>query len=247
MYKRVAIEFSYDGTDFYGYQIQPSVRTVQGELEKALERIFKVKVPTVAAGRTDTGVHACGQVAAFDCPNPRLSENDIRNALNANLPGDIYVRRVWFTHDKFNPRYEAKKRIYHYYILSSEFKDLFLQRYVWWFPYELDIEAMRKGARFLVGTHDFAAFSKKDEEKENTVKTIFNVRVVKLRRELILIRVEGISFLRGMVRSIVANLVKVGTHQWPPERIEEVLLSKDRTESAGLAPPHGLFLYCVLF
>jgi len=247
VFKRVAIEFAYDGTDFFGYQIQPSVRTVQGELEKALERIFKTKISTVAAGRTDTGVHACGQVVAFDCPNPRLSENDIRNALNANLPSDIYVKRVWFPHEKFNPRYEAKKRIYHYYIFNGKLKNLFFRKYSWWFPYEIDIEAMREGARYLIGTHDFVAFSKKDEEKENTVKTIHNLRVIKLRREIILVRVEGISFLRGMVRSIVANLVKVGTHQWPPERIREVLLSKDRSESAGLAPPHGLFLYRVLF
>jgi len=245
--KRVAIEFAYDGTEFFGYQIQENVRTVQGELEKALERVFKVHIDTYAAGRTDTGVHANGQVAVFDCPNQRLTESDIRNALNANLPSDIYVKKVWFTDPNFNPRYQAKRRIYHYYIYNSKSKDLFLRKYTWWFPYALDIEKMREGARYLIGEHDFVAFSKKGEEKTKTVRTINNIRIIQLRKNLILIRVEGISFLRGMVRNIVANLTRVGAGIWVPEKIQEVLESKDRSKSAGLAPAHGLFLYKVLF
>jgi tRNA pseudouridine38-40 synthase len=245
--RRVAMEFAYDGTDFFGYQRQNDVRTVQGELEKALERVFKMPIQTYAAGRTDTGVHANGQVAAFDCPNDKLSENDIRNALNANLPKDIYVKKVWFTSENFNPRYEAKRRIYHYYILNSKMNDIFLRRYAWWFPYELDITKMRAGAKYLIGTHDFTAFSKKGEEEIRTERTITAIRIVRLKKNLILVRVEGISYLRGMVRSIVANLVKVGVGSWKPDKILEVLESKDRSKSAGLAPAHGLFLYKVLF
>ncbi|MGQ9855539.1 MAG: tRNA pseudouridine(38-40) synthase TruA [Fervidobacterium sp.] len=245
--KRVAVEFSYDGTDFFGYQKQNDVRTVQGELEKALERIFKVEVPTYAAGRTDTGVHANGQVAAFDCPLDRLTEDDIRNAINANLPRDIYIKKAWFAPENFNPRYEAKRRIYHYFILNSQSNDIFLRRYTWWFPYKLDIEAMRQAASYLVGEHDFTAFSKRGEDDTNPIRTITALRIVRLRKDLILIRVEGISYLRGMVRSLVANLIKVGTNQWKPERMLEVLESKDRSKSAGLAPAHGLFLYKVLF
>lgn len=247
MRRRAAIEFSYDGTEFFGYQVQPSVRTVQGELERALERIFKTKIVTYAAGRTDTGVHACGQVASFDCPNPRLSEEDIRNALNANLPRDMYVKRAWFVSEKFNPRYEAKRRIYHYFILNDRYCDVFLRKYAWWFPYELDIEAMRVAASYLVGEHDFTAFSKKDEDDDQPIRTIHAIRVLRLRRNLILFRVEGISYLRGMVRNIVANLVKVGTGQWEPETIKHILESKDRSKSAGMAPAHGLFLYRVIF
>ncbi|ABS60541.1 tRNA pseudouridine(38-40) synthase TruA [Fervidobacterium nodosum] len=245
--RRVAIEFSYDGTDFFGYQIQNNVRTVQGELEKALEKVFKIHIDTYAAGRTDTGVHANGQVVSFDCPNDRLMENDIKNAINANLPGDIYIKKVWFTHPTFNPRYEAKRRIYHYYIDTSKSKNLFTRRYVWWFPYELDIEKMRIAAKYLIGEHDFISFSKKGEENTKTIRTINNLRIIEIKNGLILIRVEGISFLRGMVRSIVANLVRVGTGIWEPEKVKEVLESKDRSKSAGLAPAHGLFLYKVLF
>ncbi|WP_448375941.1 tRNA pseudouridine(38-40) synthase TruA [Fervidobacterium sp.] len=245
--KRVAIEFAYDGTDFFGYQRQSNVRTVQGELETALERIFKQPIQTYAAGRTDTGVHANGQIASFDCLSDKFSEEDIRNALNANLPRDIYVKKAWFTAENFNPRYDAKKRIYHYFILNSKTNDIFLRKYTWWFPYELDIEAMRKGAQYLIGVHDFVAFSKKGEEDVKTERTITGIRIVKVKKELILVRVEGISYLRGMVRSIVANLVKVGSGNWKPERILEVLESKDRSKSSGLAPAHGLFLYKVLF
>ncbi|MEJ5257935.1 MAG: tRNA pseudouridine(38-40) synthase TruA [Fervidobacterium sp.] len=245
--KRVAIEFSYDGTDFFGYQRQNDVRTVQGELEKALERVFKTSIQTYAAGRTDTGVHASGQVASFDIPSERLSELDIRNAINANLPRDIYVKKAWFVHENFNPRYEAKKRIYHYFILNSKSNDIFLRRYTWWFPYKLNVEAMREAATYLVGEHDFTAFSKRGEDDTNPIRTISALRILRLKKDLILIRVEGISYLRGMVRSLVANLIKVGTNQWKPEHILEVLESKDRSKSAGLAPAHGLFLYKVLF
>ncbi len=245
--RRVAIELSYDGTEFFGYQRQSDVRTVQGELEKALERVFKLPIQTYAAGRTDTGVHANGQVASFDCPNDKLLEEDIRNAINANLPMDIYVKRVWFTHENFNPRYEAKKRIYHYYILNSKMNNVFLRKYTWWFPYELNIDEMRKGASYLVGYHDFTAFSKRGEDDTKTERTINAIRIIRIQKELIMIRVEGISYLRGMVRSIVANLVKVGSGGWKPERVMEVLESKDRSKSAGLAPAHGLFLYKVLF
>ncbi|MGB9614263.1 MAG: tRNA pseudouridine(38-40) synthase TruA, partial [Fervidobacterium sp.] len=240
--KRAALELSYDGTDFFGYQIQTDVRTVQGELEKALERIFKMQIHTYAAGRTDTGVHASGQVVAFDCPNDKLSELDIKNALNANLPDDIYVKRAWFTSPDFNPRYHARLRIYHYYICNAKSKNLFLRKYSWWFPYELDIGKMRDAAKYLIGEYDFVAFSKKGEVDGKTIRTITGLRIIHLKKDLILIRVEGISFLRGMVRSIVANLVRVGTGLWEPEKVKEVLESKDRSKSAGLAPSHGLFL-----
>jgi len=125
--------------------------------------------------------------------------------------------------------------------------DIFLRRYAWWFPYELDITKMRAGAKYLIGTHDFTAFSKKGEEEIRTERTITAIRIVRLKKNLILVRVEGISYLRGMVRSIVANLVKVGVGSWKPDKILEVLESKDRSKSAGLAPAHGLFLYKVLF
>jgi tRNA pseudouridine38-40 synthase len=243
--KRFAIEFSYDGTNFFGYQGQPNVRTVQSELENALEKIFKERIYTQAAGRTDAGVHANGQVAAFNCPVERLTATDIKNALNANIPRDMYVKRAWEVDKKFNPRFDAKKRIYHYFIKTDE-RNVFLRNYVWHFKYNLNIEKMRIAAKFLEGEHDFSSF-KKGNDKKNPIRTIFRIRIIKLRNNLILIRVEGISFLRSMVRNIVGSLVKVGLEQWEPVRIKEVLELRSRQEAAGTAPPHGLYLYKVMF
>ncbi|MBT1247994.1 MULTISPECIES: tRNA pseudouridine(38-40) synthase TruA [unclassified Thermosipho (in: thermotogales)] len=243
--KRFAIEFSYDGTNFFGYQGQPNVRTVQGELENALERIFKERIYTQGAGRTDAGVHANGQVAAFNCPIDRLTDKDIKNALNANLPEDIYIKKAWEVDKKFNPRFAAKKRIYHYFISMRE-KDVFKRNYVWHFRYKLDVDAMRKASSFLEGEHDFSSF-KKGNDKKNPVRTIYKIRVLEITNGLILIRVEGRSFLRSMVRNIVGSLVRVGLGQWTPEKIEEILQARSRQEAAGTAPPHGLYLYKVLF
>ncbi|ABR30798.1 tRNA pseudouridine synthase ACD [Thermosipho melanesiensis] len=243
--KRFAIEFSYDGTNFFGYQGQPNVRTVQGELEKALERIFKERIFTQGAGRTDAGVHANGQVAAFNCPIDRLAAIDIKNALNANLPEDIYVKKAWEVEKNFNPRFRAKKRIYHYLVSTNE-KDVFKRNYVWHFKYKLNIEAMRIAARYLEGEHDFSSF-KKGNDKKNPIRTVYRIRILNVKKELILIRVEGRSFLRSMVRNIVGSLVRVGLGQWTPEKIKKVLEARSRQEAAGTAPPHGLYLYKVLF
>lgn len=246
--RRVGAIIAYDGSNFFGYQGQPDVRTVQGVIEDALERIFKYRVYTHAAGRTDAGVHACGQLVVFDCPNPRMSNNDIKNAMNANLPSDVYVRKVVDLPKNFNPRSDVSKRVYHYCILNTKEPDIFLRKYVWWFPYGLDVKAMRAGAAFLEGEHDFSAFRKSDpEDKRSPVRTIYRIRISRLRSGLILIRVEGKSFLRRMVRNIVGALVKVGVGAWDPKRIKEVLESRDRSKAAASAPACGLYLYSVHF
>ncbi len=238
----------YDGSGFYGYQGQPELRTVQGVIENALERIFKYRVYTHAAGRTDAGVHACGQLVVFDCPNPRMMNKDIKNAMNANLPPDVYVRYVIDLPPNFNPRSEVYKRIYHYYILNTEHPNVFMRNYVWWFPYALDLQAMRKASEFLEGEHDFTAFRKSDsDDKRNPVRTIYRIRVIRMRGGILLFRVEGKSFLRRMVRNIAGALVKVGVGDWEPEKIKEVLKTRDRSKAPASAPPNGLYLYSVHF
>ena len=244
--RRVGAIVLYDGSNFYGYQGQPKVRTVQAVIEDALEKIFKYRVYTHAAGRTDAGVHACGQLVVFDCPNPRMTNEDIKNAMNANLPSDVYVRRVIDLPEEYNPRAQVKKRIYHYYILNTKEPDIFRRKHLWWFPYELDVDSMRKAARFLEGEHDFSAFRKSDHsDKRNPVRTIYRIRILRMRGNIILIRVEGKSFLRRMVRNIVGALVKVGIGDWQPEKVKEVLESRDRSKGASSAPPQGLYLYSV--
>ncbi len=244
--KRFAAVISYDGSSFFGFQFQKGVRTVQGVVEEALERIFKVKVKIVGAGRTDTGVHAIGQVIAFDCPFD-IPAHNMKNALNANLPEDVYVRQVLEVPQDFNPRFHATRRIYHYLILNCKTPNIFSRKYCWWFPYELDVELMRKAAKYLEGEHDFKAFAKVENESESTVRTIYRIRILRMRDQLILIRVEGRSFLRRMVRNIVGALVKVGVGVWEPTKIREILESKDRSMGPATAPAHGLYLYSVEF
>ena len=244
--KRFAAVVSYDGTDFFGFQNQPEMRTVQGTFEDALERIHKYRIVTQGAGRTDTGVHGYGQVIAFDSSLDHLSAKIMGDALNANLPADIYVRRVHEVESNFSPRFAAKKRIYHYYMLNSNDPDIFRRRYVWWFPYRLDIEAMRKAADQLTGEHDFSAF-KTGRDDRNPIRTISSIRIIRYPSHLILIRVEGVSFLKRMVRNIVGTLVKVGTGAIQEDKVREFLLSQDRSNLPSSAPPQGLVFYKVIF
>jgi len=247
--RRVMAVFAYDGKRFSGYQYQEGQRTVQGEFERALKRIFKCDVESYGAGRTDTGVHAYGQVITFMVKYETMYDNDVKNALNANLPPDIYVRTVKTTEDRFNPRFDATRRIYHYFILNQQEPDIFNRNNYWWFPYDLNLERMREAARYFEGVHDFTTFQKSTKGKEkDPVRLIYRVKVYGFKgNRLILVRVEGLSFLRRMVRNIVGALVRVGIESWPPEKIMEVIKERNRTASSASAPPDGLYLHQVDF
>ncbi len=199
--RRVAAALAYDGTGFCGFQLQEGVRTVEEEIERALHRVFKEPMTIDFAGRTDTGVHAVGQVISFFVKYDTMADRDVKNALNANLPSDIYTRRVWTVETNFNPRFAATRRIYHYYVLNTREPDLFSKNRCWWFPYPLDIPRMRAGSRYL----------------------------------------EGI--LRRMVRNIVGALIRVGTGQWEPQKIKEIIMERTRTEYDG-APGGSVSLFC---
>ncbi|HRW35349.1 MAG TPA: tRNA pseudouridine(38-40) synthase TruA [Thermotogota bacterium] len=247
--RRVMAVFAYDGRNFSGYQFQHGQRTVQGEFEKALNRIFKCEMETYGAGRTDTGVHAYGQVITFMVKYETMYDHDVKNALNANLPPDIYVRSVKTVEERFNPRFDATRRIYHYFILNQQEPDIFNRTNYWWFPYDLEINRMRGAARYFEGVHDFTTFQKKTKGKEkDPVRLIYRVKVFGFKsNRLILVRVEGLSFLRRMVRNIVGALVRVGIGDWEPEKIIEVIKERDRTASSATAPADGLYLYRVDF
>lgn len=244
--KRFAAVVVYDGSNFFGYQIQPNKRTVQGVFEEALERIHKAKIPTDGAGRTDTGVHAYGQVIAFTSNLDRLTPKHMKDALNANLPDDIYVRRIHEVPSNFSPRFAAKKRIYHYYILNTKEPDLFRRKYFWWFPYEVDLNRMRQASRYLIGEHDFTSFRTGHDDR-STIRTITGIRILRLQKNIIFIRVEGISFLRRMVRNIVGLLMRVGTGGIEPKKTKEILEARDRSKLPSSAPAHGLVLHKVIF
>jgi len=244
---KVACVVEYVGTAFHGSQYERDVRTVQGELNKTLEKIFKQHVKTDMAGRTDAGVHANYQVFSFKRINKRMTEKNIKEALNSLLPKDMHVRDVWFTSDVFNPRSCATKRIYQYFIFNNPEKNIFLRDKVWWFPYPLDVEKMREAARYLEGYHDFTSFVSKDKNDDRSPwRLVYRIRIVRISK-FILVRVEGKSYLKRMVRNIVGTLVKVGAGTWDPAHIKEILEMKDRRKAGATAPAHGLYLYRIYF
>ena len=244
--RRFAAVVSYKGKDFFGYQYQPDKRTVQGVFEEALKMIHRRELKSEGAGRTDTGVHALGQVIAFNSEKERLTARIMKDALNAYLPDDLYVRKVHIVEKNFSPRYLAQRRIYHYYIYNNNEPNMIFKDYSWWFPYSLDLEKMRKGGQYLLGEKDFSSF-KTGKDDRSPIRTINSIRILSLKQNLILIRIEGISFLRRMVRNIVGTLIKMGTNACDPEDMIKFIEAKNRSVLPGTAPGHGLFLYKIIF
>ncbi|MGO9058284.1 MAG: tRNA pseudouridine(38-40) synthase TruA [Candidatus Binataceae bacterium] len=237
---RVRLTIEYDGTGYCGWQLQASEDSVQARVEAVLEILFNQKIRIHAAGRTDAGVHALGQVAAFDAP-PRFSPAELIRALNAMLPPDIAVRDLVEVLDGFDPRREAWARVYEYRIINRELRSAFEHRYAWHIRESLDLAAMQTAAALFLGEHDFAAFRTLGTETKTTIRRIYRSQW-EPHAELLLYRVEGSSFLRRMVRSMVAAMVEVGRGRMSAEAISALLDSGDRTGAPAAAPPCGLFL-----
>lgn len=238
------IDLSYDGSLFFGYQIQNNFRTVQGELEKALEALYKIPVKTMTAGRTDTGVHAIHQVVSYKVKQ-ELPNRGIKKALNSLLPPDIRIHNVSNESKQFHARFSPHKRTYMYIVYNAEICPPFLRNYVWQVHEKINLKKLKKAAKILVGTHDFKSFCEKSG-KENHVRTLHNIKVKK-KGEYIYIFVEGNAFLRRMIRCIVGAIVTVSQKQNINEKIlSEILEYKNRGKNPfPTAPPTGLYFYKV--
>lgn len=209
--RRIKIVVSYDGTDYHGWQVQPGLPTIQGALEAVISGIEGRPVQVAGSGRTDAGVHAVAQVAAFSIENP-IPVDNLRRAVNRLLPRDIRVLSVEEAALDFHPRFQAKRKTYEYRIFRSEICSPFERRYVCHHPYPLATEQMIDLATLLEGDHDFAAFAASDERDElelSKVRTIFCSRLA-LEGERLVYRVTGSGFLKHMVRNIVGVLLEVG-------------------------------------
>lgn len=238
---RVRLTLEYDGTDFVGFQYQGAGRrSVQEELERALERVTGSPVRVHGAGRTDAGVHATGQVAHCDL-RWRLAPETARTALNARLPRDIAVVRVQEAEPGFHCRFDATGRTYRYTLWNRDRRSALLSRYTWHVPEPLDLEAMRAAAGELVGTHDFAAFGRPAEPGRSTVRRLRRIDI-RAWRGTVLVTVEGNAFLRQMVRSLVGTLVHAGRGKIATERVRTIRESADRGQCPPIAPPWGLCL-----
>ncbi len=238
MQARLTVE--YDGSNYFGWQIQAGQDSIQARLEDALGRIFSTPVRVRGSGRTDAGVHALGQVAAFSLPRA-FEMAELHRALNALLPPDIVVLGVAQAPDDFDPRRDARSRVYEYRVLNRAIRSAFEYRYSWQVREPLELDAMNRAARFFLGEHDFAAFRTLGTEVKSTVRRVLESGWSRA-GERFTYRVEASSFLRHMVRTMVAAMVEAGRGKCSPETISELLLSRERAAAPAPAPPGGLFL-----
>jgi len=243
--KNVMLVIEYDGTHFFGFQKQKSGRTVQEELEGVLEKILRKKVTVYPSGRTDSGVHARGQVVHFKTdtkiPLPKLVK-----AVNTYLPVDIAAKKIKEMPESFHARFSAKRKIYSYRVLVSETPRPLERFYVTHYPFRLDVERIRRGAAILVGKHDFRSFQAGGKEERSSVRTLYRLDV-KWRKPVMTFVFEGDGFLYNMVRNIVGTLLWVGWGRLAPGDLRRILAAKDRRTAGPTAPPQGLVLEKVIY
>ena len=237
---QIKLTIAYEGANYSGWQLQSGQDSIQARLEAALVRIFSTPVRVHGSGRTDAGVHARGQVAAFTLPRP-FDAAELQRALNAIIPNDIVILNAESIGDDFDPRRSAKSRVYEYRILNQRLPSPFERRYSWLIREPLDLHRMNETASAFLGEKDFAAFRTLGSEVKTTVR---RVSVSEWRRDeaLITYRVEASSFLRHMVRTMVATMVEVGRGKMEPGFVAEILERRERAMAPAAAPPQGLFL-----
>ncbi len=243
--KRIKLIVAYDGTSYNGWQVQPTGITIEGVLNETLTQLTKESVTVIGASRTDSGVHALGNIAVFDT-NTRIPPEKISYALNQRLPEDIVVQDSCEVPMNFHPRRCESRKTYEYKILNRTFP-LPLNRHDCYFTYrKLDVEKMQQAAQYLMGEHDFKSFCSIHSQAETTIRTIYDL-TVKKEQDLITIRVTGSGFLYNMVRIVAGTLLQIGTGERSPNEMQEILQAKDRTAAGPTAPAHGLTMIGIKF
>ena len=243
------VTLAYDGTDFAGFQRQSNARSVQQALEEALAPIEGGPVVVHGAGRTDSGVHALGQVASFTLTNT-ISTADLKQALNATFnataAADLRAISVEQAPEDFNARFSARAKLYRYRIVNAELISPFERRFAWHVPRPLDLEPMREAAHGLVGEHDFAAFQAAGGDVKTSVRTVtasdWTETGLEAGGRLLTYEIAGSGFLKYMVRSIIGTLVEIGYGRRDASAVRELLKSRERSRVGQTAPPHGLYL-----
>ncbi len=246
--RRYRAVVAYDGTAYLGFQRQAHVPTIQGTLEQALARITGTPTTIIGAGRTDTGVHARGQVIAFTI-NWSHSDADLLRALNAVLPQDIALQTLATCAETFHPRFDATSRVYEYTLLNAPQRQPLWQRQAWWVQTPLNVAAMQDAAALLLGAHDFATFGQ-PPYGSSTVRELFvshwTISAEDAGQRAVY-RIEGTAFLQHMVRRIVGMLVEVGRGLRSVQQFEQAFRAADLAQAGMLAPPQGLVLHAVYY
>lgn len=242
---RYLIKFSYDGTNFYGYQTQPNLRTIQNELENAVEIVNNnIRKTVQSSGRTDKGVHALCQYAHVDL-DIEITPKKLKRALNSNLPDDIHVIDARIVGDKFHARYSTKEKEYKYYINLGEYNPV-ERNYVFQYNYKLDVDAIKDAIKVFIGEHDFRAFVTENKDKLNCIRTI-NIATVEKLDEKLIFTFRGDGFLRYQVRNMVGILIRIGENKLNSSDLLKILNSKDRSKCGVTAPSEGLYLTDVVY
>lgn len=238
--KRIKLEIAYDGTSYAGWQLQPGQPTIEDELNKALSKLLGEEIVVIGASRTDSGVHALGNVAVFDTESI-IPSDKICPALNQRLPKDIRVQSSMEVPQEFHPRRTVSRKTYEYRILNRRIAIPTERLYENHIYYQLDVSLMRAAAAYLIGEHDFKSFCSVKTHVTDTVRTIHHLKVSKA-GDVIMISVTGSGFLYNMVRIIAGTLIEIGRGAYPPEKIEEILNGCDRDLAGPTASAHGLTL-----
>ena len=248
MNRNIALKIAYDGTKYHGFQRQRNVIAIQNILEDRLKKIFGEKIEMVAAGRTDAGVHALGQVV--NCKTRgKIKIEHIIMAAKTVLPEDIVVREAWEAEENFNARYAAKSKEYIYRIQQTRTKNPLLSKYSWYVGRKLDVEEMKKALKKLEGEHDFSTFKAAGEKKRSAVRKMYEasakVEENLYEEEMLTLKFHANGFLYHMVRNIVGSVVEIGRGRMGLEEFERIFEARDRKLAPPTAPAHGLCLYKV--
>jgi len=241
------LTISYDGIPYQGWQRQGNKPTVQLAIEHALKTCWQQPIILHGSGRTDTGVHALGQVAHFTAPQKFKDPTHLGTALNAHLPPTIRIHSTKFVPDSFHARFSAKGKEYAYRILNTATNDPFELNRALFIPFPLDIDKMKSSSDVYLGTHDFASFaSNPGYERHSTIRTITKINITK-RKDIITLTFRGNGFLYRMVRNLVGALIKVGNNKISKKDLKEILAAKKRCAAPASAAPHGLYLTKVFY
>jgi tRNA pseudouridine38-40 synthase len=236
----IKLTIEYDGTNYLGWQMQPNGPTVQSVLEEAVSTFLRAPTRVTGSGRTDSGVHALGQVANFFCDRqPDLYR--VQRGLNALTPEDITIKEVEIVPESFDARRDGRSRTYEYRILNRPSRSPFHLKYAWHVHDPLDLQCMREAIRCLEGEHDFSSFRAAGCDAPHPVRTVYRTALDQS-GDLLVFTIEATAFLRHMVRNIVGTLVEVGRGLRTAESFTELLEARNRTKAGPTAPPHGLFL-----
>lgn len=243
----IKITIQYDGTDFFGWQIQPNLRTVQGEIYKAVQKIYSKKTTIYGCGRTDAGVHALGQVANFRVEKMLVPIERVTRALNSSLPKDIRIINAEVVDDSFNARASATFREYIYVVQNSDISVPFYERYSWFYRKNIINEKLiNEYTKYIIGEHNFTSFCSTEDENDSKFRYIERVRAIR-KKDTIYFIIRGNAFLHNMVRIIVGTLVEGQRKNMPINFIEEILKKEDRTLAFVTAPANGLYFRRAFF